>query len=64
MGIEKLKQQKLLSPAVLKSRSASVTMASVPLPTWSHILPIAWVTTFVSWSMVSTDSNPHSLAAP
>ena len=38
---------KLLSPPVLKSRSASVTMASTPLPTWLHILPIAWITILV-----------------
>ena len=38
---------KLLSPPVLKSRSASVTMASAPLPTWLHISPIAWITILV-----------------
>ena len=38
---------KLLSPPILKSRSASVTMASAPLPTWLHISPIAWITILV-----------------
>ena len=38
---------KLLSPPVLKSRSAFVTMTSAPLPTWLHILPIAWITILV-----------------
>ena len=38
---------KLLSPLVLKSRSASVTMANAHLPTWLHISPIAWITILV-----------------
>ena len=38
---------KLLNPPILKSRSASVTMASAHLPTWLHISPIAWITILV-----------------
>ena len=38
---------KLLSPPVLRSRSASLTMASAALPTWLHISPIAWITILI-----------------
>ena len=47
MGTENPSSSKLLSPPVLRSRSASLTMASTPLPTWLHISPIAWITNLV-----------------